>query len=112
MELCISDLDGTLLNSKQELSENTINILNDLIKNKKIDFTIATARSKNTAWPIINKLKLIHPIVFHNGVFVYDPISKKYIQENYIEYELLYKLIHSIESHNLHPIVFSTDAIN
>ena len=52
----ISDLDGTLLNSKGELSDKTAEIINKLIKDG-MHFTIATARSIYTASDFIKKLK-------------------------------------------------------
>jgi hydroxymethylpyrimidine pyrophosphatase-like HAD family hydrolase len=42
--LCISDLDGTLLNKNAELSEYTADALNDLIA-KGLRFSVATART-------------------------------------------------------------------
>lgn len=109
MELYISDLDGTLLNSKQELSKKTIEIINNLIETKGLNFTVATARSLTSAWQIIKPLILKYPILFHNGVFIYDPVLKKNIKENFIENFDCRKLIQIIEKNNLQPIVFTTD---
>jgi hypothetical protein len=44
LNLYISDLDGTLLNCEQVISETSVKIINELIE-KGVNFTIATARS-------------------------------------------------------------------
>ncbi|MDD6345728.1 MAG: HAD hydrolase family protein, partial [Oscillospiraceae bacterium] len=60
--LFISDLDGTLLNSNAEISENTALIINSLIK-KGLHFTVATARSERTAIPMTSCLDINVPRV-------------------------------------------------
>ena len=44
MELFVTDLDGTLLNSNKEVSIKSTEILNKLIDNG-VNFTVATART-------------------------------------------------------------------
>lgn len=44
MKFVVSDLDGTLLNSKSQVSDYTIKVINDLY-NKGIPFAIATGRA-------------------------------------------------------------------
>ncbi len=112
MLLYVSDLDGTLLNSKQELSINTINIINNLIENKGMNFTVATARSINTAFPLLNVLKLKHPIILNNGVFIYDPVNKKQIKEYYIEYNFGLDTINQLIVEKYHPIINTIDYNN
>ncbi len=72
--LYLSDLDGTLLNQQSTLSSRTISILNSLIE-QGLCFTIATARSRSSALPIIHSLQLNRPAVFHNGTFLMNPRS-------------------------------------
>ena len=55
--LFISDLDGTLLNDKQVISEESIVILNKLIS-QGLQFTIATARSYNRQPSCLRRLIL------------------------------------------------------
>lgn len=50
MDLYVSDLDGTLLNENQEISDQTAKIINGLIETG-LHFTVATARSIVPASP-------------------------------------------------------------
>ena len=84
--LFISDLDGTLLNDKQVISEESIDILNELIS-QGLQFTIATARSYNSAAKLLEKIDFKLPLVFMNGVFIYDPVAKKNIKSNFLSPE-------------------------
>ena len=112
MTLFISDLDGTLLNTNQELSQNTIGIINDLIENRKLNFTIATARSLNSTMPLVNQLMLKHPIILDNGIFIYDPVKKKNIRELFLDFKFSKDLIKVLLSKNYHPIVHAFDTNN
>lgn len=110
-ELYISDLDGTLLNSSGVLSHNSIEILNSLIENG-LNFTIATARSLDSAMPLIGELNLKLPMVLYNGVLVYDPIQKINIHENFIDKQHKKFIIEAFEQEGLEPIVFTLDQLN
>ncbi len=81
--LYVSDLDGTLLNKNAELSQYTIETINELIK-KGLYFTVATARSAGTADSILKELCLTLPVILMNGVLVYDISSKRYLNVEYL----------------------------
>ena len=57
MELFVTDLDGTLINSKREVTEKSLIILNKLIDDG-MNFTVATARTPATAVEILKDLNL------------------------------------------------------
>ncbi|MCH9822597.1 MAG: HAD family hydrolase, partial [Bacteroidetes bacterium] len=110
-ELYISDLDGTLLNSSGRLSEKSAVIVNSLINNG-LNFTIATARSFDSASPLIEKLNLKLPMVLYNGVLVYDPISKVNIHSNFVEADHKEVILNCLLKKGIEPIVFTLDAAN
>ena len=110
-ELYISDLDGTLLNSSGVLSHKSIETLNSLIENG-LNFTIATARSLDSAKPLIEKLQLKLPMVLYNGVLVYDPTLKANIHENFIAVDYKEFILECFEKEGLEPIVFTLNKIN
>ena len=58
--LFVSELDGTLLNEKADISDKAADILNDLIENG-LNFTFATARTAASALKITEKLNLKLP---------------------------------------------------
>jgi HAD superfamily hydrolase (TIGR01484 family) len=76
--LYISDLDGTLLQPDATLSEETVRIINDLIK-QGMYFTAATARTAASAAHILKRLNINVPCVLMNGVCVYDLKENRYI---------------------------------
>ena len=69
--IIMSDLDGTLLNDKKEISPRDMESINDFC-GKGGMFTIATGRGYSMAKPIAEKLKLRIPAVIFNGSAVYD----------------------------------------
>jgi 5-amino-6-(5-phospho-D-ribitylamino)uracil phosphatase len=107
MNLYISDLDGTLLNSKQTISNRSLSLINNLIINHDLNFTIATARSLSSAWDIIKNIKLKFPIIYNNGAFIYDPVKNRNIAENIISDHDAGRLIKIIHEYNLNPIVYT-----
>lgn len=78
--LFVSDLDGTLLNSKAELSDTTVSLINQAIEHG-LDFTISTARTPIIALKMVEKLHLKLPVMMMNGVLVYNMESGQYIQK-------------------------------
>jgi len=69
--LYVSDLDGTLLNGKREITEKTARLLNNFIDNGGL-FTVATARMPYTCDYRLEKIDLKYPAILMNGVLLYD----------------------------------------
>ena len=55
--LFVSDLDGTLLDREGQLSNDSVKRLNKLI-DKGLNFTIATARNYDSAYPLLKGLNI------------------------------------------------------
>lgn len=72
MDYFISDMDGTLLDGRGCLSENTIRILRPLIE-KGLHFTVATARTPLSAVPLLSALSVREPMILMNGALLYEP---------------------------------------
>ena len=81
--LYVSDLDGTLLNKKKEVTETTKKILNACIE-EGMNFSIATARMPYGCDYKLDGIALNTPGIVTNGVFLYDFSSQKYIHVEYI----------------------------
>ena len=71
-----SDLDGTLLNENNSLSEATINAVKKL-KEKNIKFFIATGRSLNAMKRFYDQLELDTEIINYNGAVIHDKDGNK-----------------------------------
>lgn len=75
--LIISDLDGTLLNSNGELSQNTIDTINKITNQGHI-FCIATGRPKRGSIDIYNKLSLNSIMLNQNGAYISNPSDQNF----------------------------------
>ena len=94
--LYVSDLDGTLLNANAELSSYTTNALNSMIADG-LDFTVATARTLESAGVILADLDLCIPIVLMNGVLIYDLKNRLYVQVYPISAETVSAVSHTLQ---------------
>lgn len=67
--LYITDLDGTLLNSDQRTSQFTDDVINVLVDRGGL-FSFATARSEETAAPVVDGFNISAPPIFYNGAVI------------------------------------------
>jgi hypothetical protein len=72
----VSDLDGTLLRSNATLSSYSKKILQQLL-HEGLHFTVASARSVFSMWPILDGLRLSLPVIEFNGAFISDHRDRK-----------------------------------
>ncbi len=106
--LYVSDLDGTLLNDERRISQKSIRILNELI-DQGLHFTIATARSIESAKSLIEPLNLKLPGIFINGVFITDLQDGRPIKSHYLSNALGKEMVESYLQAGLNPIVYTVD---
>ncbi len=104
--LYITDLDGTLLNDYAKLTKESYKILQPMLDNG-LNFTIATARSHNSALQIIRPLKVKLPILCHNGTFIYDPVKKDFVHKFILPTEDITCIIDVAVSYNLSPFIYT-----
>jgi 5-amino-6-(5-phospho-D-ribitylamino)uracil phosphatase len=108
IDLYITDLDGTLLNSEKKISKNTALTINKLIE-EGMNFTIATARPPECIKELVSPLNLRLPAIFHNGVFVYDFINQEYLTSNFLKPQVVKDIMRIIELENLSPLVYTLE---
>ena len=106
--LYITDLDGTLLNSKAELSEKSAEIINRL-SDEGILFSLSTARTHATVSEMFSDVKLNVPLVMMNGVVVYDPKEHKVISACTIEKDKAEKVLEIYRKHGKAPMLYYID---
>lgn len=104
--LYVSDLDGTLLNSAQEITTFSRNNLNKLIEND-VNFTIATARTPATVIDIIDRLNIKLPLVLMNGVIIYDKNKQEYIDIKDIKIETTNSILDILEGECKNFLLYS-----
>ena len=106
--LYITDLDGTLLNSKAELSEKSAEIINRLA-DEGILFSLSTARTHATVSEMFSDVKLNVPLVMMNGVVVYDPKDHRVISACTIEKDKAEKVLEIYRKHGKAPMLYYID---
>lgn len=70
--LYVSDLDGTLLNTKDRISDYSVETINALVERGML-FTYATARSLVSASVVAGGLSAQIPVIVYNGAFIIRP---------------------------------------
>lgn len=105
-QLFVSDLDGTLLNSKCELNEKTIKTINYQIS-RGLKFTVATARTPATCITLLKELNLNLPIICMNGSLIYDIKENKYINYIFLNPHIYVNLISIISRHTTSYFIYS-----
>jgi Cof subfamily protein (haloacid dehalogenase superfamily) len=75
-KLMAVDIDGTLLNSRGELTDNTVMAIREAIK-KGLVFVISTGRPIEGVVDLINKINLDIPVITYNGAVVLKGSSKE-----------------------------------
>ncbi len=103
--LFLSDLDGTFLNSKGEISKRSAEIISKLT-NDGVLFSVATARTYATVMKMFENIKLPCPLVLMNGVTIYDPVKKSIISSNPIPTELGNKIIKEFRDRKIEPMLY------
>ena len=102
----ITDLDGTLLNSKKEVSETTCKLLNELI-DQGVHFSVATARTPATVENILKDVKVKEPIVVMNGVALYDLQKHEYVNIEYLTAPIASKVISCLGETISHGFIYT-----
>jgi len=82
--MLVSDMDGTLIDSKGAISSENINAINRFIELGGM-FTIATGRTVDSVKRYAHSLPLQMPFVIYNGSKIYDFSREKTIYETFLE---------------------------
>ena len=103
--LYVSDLDGTLLQSDETLSDYTIRTINELVK-QGVLFSYATARSLNTSRKVTQGIQVQIPAIVYNGVMVRDYMTGEILVSEFFEQDIL-DLLKDLFQHDIYPIVYA-----
>ncbi|MDT8858939.1 HAD family hydrolase [Alkalihalobacillus sp. MEB130] len=82
--LFITDLDGTLLNSKQEISLENKKAIQEFQENGGL-FTIATGRMEKAVETFVKELNIDIPMILYNGAKVVCPLSGETLMEKHLD---------------------------
>lgn len=104
MTLYISDLDGTLLNSRAELSHVSRELLKEMIADGVV-FTVASARSVTSIKTMLEGLKLKLPVIEFNGAFISDLETGRHEIVNAIDKTIANELYHQLSKSSCAPFL-------
>lgn len=107
-KLYMSDLDGTLLNNQGEMSDMAADILNRTIE-LGMQFSINTARTPATVFPIMKNVNLNVPYAMMNGVLIYNPKQEEYMKIHYIRPETAMVVLGIIKLHRLQCFMYTME---
>lgn len=104
--LYVSDLDGTLLNSKQEISAYTKQVIEKYVEQGML-FSYATARSYYSAKPVTQNLKAKIPVILYNGAFIMDSQTQDILVDNFFGNKEKEDLAAFFYDSHFYPIVYA-----
>ena len=104
--LYISDLDGTLLTSEQNISQKSLEIINGLTA-KGIIFTFATARSIITARKVTAGLDIRYPVIVYNGAFIMDNSTGERLVKNIFTEKEAEEIYNILRENGISPLIYS-----
>ncbi len=104
--LYISDLDGTLLTSGQNISPKSLEIINGLTDRGMI-FTYATARSIITARKVTAGLRVKYPVIVYNGAFIMDNSTGERLVKNIFTERESAEIYRVLRDNGISPLIYS-----
>ncbi|MBD5547240.1 MAG: HAD family hydrolase [Lachnospiraceae bacterium] len=104
--LYVSDLDGTLLNSREQISPYSLQIINGLIENG-MKFTYATARSLSSASKVAKGLSVHIPVIIYNGAFIVEADTGKILYSTGFSKEEQQFAANLLKASGLFPLVYT-----
>ena len=91
VKMFVSDMDGTLLNSKREISTVNVGKIRQAVDDGLL-FTVATGRMYRAALPYAKQLGIDVPLITHNGAVI-KTVGGERLSINYIEPKLVTQVV-------------------
>ena len=104
--LYVTDLDGTLLNSNDQVSQYSIQTINGLVA-KGMQFTYATARSLVSASVVAKGLSTTIPVIAYNGALIVNPATGEVISSLSFTGEEAARIREVLQEHGANPLVYA-----
>lgn len=104
--LYVSDLDGTLLNTNDNISDYSLKVINSLV-NRGVKFTYATARSLSSASVVTKGLSTNIPVIIYNGSFLINPSTREILSSNIFTGTEKEKVVEILTKNKIYPMVYA-----
>lgn len=108
-KLFVTDLDGTLLNSQQKLSDYTVDTLNSLIRDGML-ITFSTSRSFYTTSKLLNRVDFKIPCITYNGVYVIAAGTGEVIRKNLLDPAIFEEVLSIAKDRGMKPYIFGKNS--
>src|SRR5690554_2130564 len=105
-KLIALDIDGTLLNSNEEMTPRVRKSIKD-VQEAGLHVTLATGRRNSRTLPWAEALGLSLPLTVHNGAVILDPVNGEVLQQSGIPVDLSEEIFNELRSENV-PFAFYT----
>ncbi|SMP41850.1 Cof-type HAD-IIB family hydrolase [Anoxynatronum buryatiense] len=92
IKLIVSDVDGTLFESGNQVSAATVKMVHDYQKAGGV-FTLATGRLKKAIEPFIQQLHIHFPVIVYNGAQIVDSVTNEVLAAHTLDRELALKAL-------------------
>lgn len=102
----MSDMDGTLMGSDSRVSATTASILNRLINEQELLFTVATARTPATVVPLMSEVKTTLPYIVLAGAAMWDAQQGTFVDVQSIPHDTVRAISDIFEKNGLHPFIY------
>lgn len=106
--LFVTDLDGTLLNTKKEIPLFTAQSIHKIVENGDY-FTVASARTPATVVPMLSGIPINAPAVLMNGVILFDLEKRSALRVEYIPNHTALQVVQAFEKHQRYGFLYHYD---
>ena len=110
-KLIVSDMDGTLLKSDKTISQDTIEIVNQ-VRKQGIEFTIGTGRIYPVVTDTIEKMSITAPLILCNGAIIQDPITRQIYYSKPLNNNITISILDIVKNSGLYFYYYTQDSIN
>lgn len=100
IKMVVSDMDGTLLNSDLEISQENLKAI-EAIREKGIRFCVATGRPEQLIKEYIEPLRMTDPMIMYNGSVIGHPFQDEKLYELKLEKEDIKAIIEYCEENDI-----------
>lgn len=104
--LYVSDLDGTLLNTKDKISDYSVETINALVERGML-FTYATARSLVSASVVAGELSAHIPVIVYNGAFIIRPDTGEILSSVFFTQKERETVADFLTKESIFPLVYA-----
>mgnify|MGYP002627616641 CR=1 FL=1 len=109
-KLVAIDLDGTLLNSYGEVSENTKEEIKKAINNG-VEVVLASGRPISSVEDLANDLHANHYLISGNGAIVYDMQKSQIVYDKFLSKEQVLNIVKICEENSIYYNIYTENGI-